>query len=216
MLSTDREEFLALLGKLCAGYDRPCTKAREEAYWSGLGKMSLLQFARAVDVALGEEGPEKFPTPHTLWELHKQAHATHTVHVQTPTDDRDHLEYFANRLLFIHSSNRGGLGSTGRFVPAYGMVDCVASPELIAVLKVKRELVEEFLEYIREGDELATPKEFVRRWVIAIERIGVVTRKTLEHYRVMVSSTDAQQPFPASMARSLKPRQEFIPLAQRA
>jgi hypothetical protein len=211
MLSTDREEFVALLEKLCAGYNLPCGKKREEAYWSGMARMSLLQFARVVDRALSEEGPEKFPGVHELWDLHKQQTRTTHVQAEAPKDERDTLGQFANRLLLIHIANRGGLGSAGRFVPPHGMLECEASPELAKVLEMKRALVQEFCGYILEGDDLSTPREFVRRWLFGLSRIGEVSHKTLEQYRVMVSSPDAQMPFPASMARG-NPKQDSLPL----
>jgi hypothetical protein len=76
--STDREQFEVQLSLLCAGYgvwvgDRP------EAYWKGLAKMSLIQFARCVEFALSEEGPEKVPNVHELWKIHKGLRAKGAV-----------------------------------------------------------------------------------------------------------------------------------------
>lgn len=69
MLTGDREEFDKQLAILCAGWDRPVTESRATAYWSGLGKMNLVDFSRVVEHCLGERAPEKFPTVHACWEL---------------------------------------------------------------------------------------------------------------------------------------------------
>jgi len=68
MLSTDREEFGVQLRLLCAGLNVPLGD-REEAYWKGLSKMSLLEFARVVEFALGETGPDKIPTTKQCWQI---------------------------------------------------------------------------------------------------------------------------------------------------
>jgi hypothetical protein len=68
MQSTDRDEFKAQLSILCAGFNVPLGD-REEAYWKGCAKMSLIEFARCVEFALGESGPEKIPTTNQLWHM---------------------------------------------------------------------------------------------------------------------------------------------------
>jgi hypothetical protein len=52
MQADDLTEFERLLGQLCAAFEVPVTKARKDAYWTGLRKMSIAQFARLVDLAL--------------------------------------------------------------------------------------------------------------------------------------------------------------------
>ena len=205
MQTADREEFEIQLQKLCAAFNVPCTEARIDAYWSGFSRLSLGQFARLVDQALGDEGPKKFPTVADLWELHKKARSSVTIaQSQTPKEDPDHLEYFANRLLKFHVFDRGGLGSTGRFVAGYGMADCKPSAHLTAALDAKRELVEDFVGFIREGDEMATPREFIRRWVHALKAITPITAKTLNTYRALAQAPQSRTPFAPSMARDLK------------
>jgi hypothetical protein len=70
MLSTDRADFEDHVKALCAGYNVPLGD-RIEAYWKGMQKMSLAEFARCVEHALGEEGPEKIPTTGQLWKIRK-------------------------------------------------------------------------------------------------------------------------------------------------
>lgn len=78
MLSTDRDEFDVQLAILCAGYDRPVGD-RGEAYWKGCAKMSLIEFARIVEYALGEQGPEKIPTVNHLWRMRSQLRTPNTL-----------------------------------------------------------------------------------------------------------------------------------------
>jgi hypothetical protein len=78
MLSTDREEFEVQLKILCAGYDKPIGD-RTEAYWKGLAKMSLLEFARVVEYALGEDGPDKIPTTKHCWAIRNDLKRGRTV-----------------------------------------------------------------------------------------------------------------------------------------
>jgi hypothetical protein len=205
MLSTDREQFEAQLAALCAGFNVPATKERQEAYWTGLSKMSLPQFGRAVESALGEDGPEKFPTTGLMWKLYKQAKSqSQTIKQNVPqTEEHDHLLFFANRMFMRHLHNRQGLGSTGRFIPAHGMVDCKASSELLAARKVVRELVDYFSGPICEGDEDATPAEFVAQLIVALDKVSRIDSKTLRGWGEMSGHADAKKPFERYMGRPL-------------
>lgn len=86
MLSTDREEFEVQMALLCAGFNVPLGD-RVEAYWKGVAKMSLLEFARTVEYALGEEGPEKIPSTAQLWAIKKKMRSVGAIAV--PTMDAD-------------------------------------------------------------------------------------------------------------------------------
>jgi hypothetical protein len=67
----EREEFEILLRELCAGHDKPVGD-RSEAYWKGLAKMSLVEFARVIEFALGENGPDKIPTTNQCWRIRNE------------------------------------------------------------------------------------------------------------------------------------------------
>jgi hypothetical protein len=205
MLSTDRTEFESQLGKLCAGFNVPTTQDRIEAYWSGLARMSLLQFVRCVEFALGEDGPEKIPTTSGMWKIHRAARTRSVTHTQNVPliEDKDHLLYFANRLFFRHLVNRGGLGSAGRFVPAHGLVDCKASPELLAARKVVRDLVAWFEGPVRESDPDATPFEFVTQLIAGLKAVGPIDQRTLNSWQATLKHPDARQPFAPFMGREL-------------
>jgi hypothetical protein len=69
MQSTDREEFNAHLRKLCGGYDVFPSPDKLDGFWTGLQKLSLVQLSRVVDYALSEDGPDKFPNVHAMWDL---------------------------------------------------------------------------------------------------------------------------------------------------
>jgi len=162
MLSTDRGEFKAQLLILCAGYNVPIGD-REEAYWKGLSKMSLIEFARCVEFALGETSPhpDKIPTTGQIWNIRR------TMKTASPLPDgclapaqrpqhRENLAAFANRLMVRHIIWRHGLGRD----------------ELEKVAAIKRKLVLEFAAYVRERDEFATKAEFVRQFTVAIGRVS--------------------------------------------
>jgi hypothetical protein len=201
MQLADREEFRVQLEKLCAAFNVPCTEAREEAYFRAFSRLSLIAFARLVDAALDENGPQKLPTVHDLWELYK--HTKGAKSQAPPADDPDHLAYLANRLLWLHVSHRGGLGSTGTFVPAYGMVDAQASPELTRCLAFKRELVKEFCRYVTERDDMATPAAFIRWWLAGLAKISEVLPRTRRDLEQLAGEPESQIPFPTYMAREL-------------
>lgn len=75
MYSTDREQFDVQLSLLCQGYGF-WVGERSEAYWKGLSKMSLSSFARCVEFALSENGPEKIPNVHGVWKIHREQRAS--------------------------------------------------------------------------------------------------------------------------------------------
>lgn len=75
MYSTDREQFDVQLSLLCQGYGF-WVGDRSEAYWKGLSKMSLPSFARCVEFALSEDGPEKIPNVHGVWKIHRGLRAS--------------------------------------------------------------------------------------------------------------------------------------------
>lgn len=74
MYSTDREQFDVQLSLLCQGYGF-WVGERSEAYWKGLSKMSMIEFARCVEHALSETGPEKIPNVHGIWKIRNELRA---------------------------------------------------------------------------------------------------------------------------------------------
>lgn len=201
MLSTEMDGFEAELAKLCAGFEVPVTKHRKDAHWSGLRKMSLAQYQRCVDIAIGEDGPDDFPTPKAIWRIHRQlrvAGPADAVHTSARVmSDPDHLEYFANRLLLKHLTHRCGLGSGAQ-----------ASAELADCLEFKRELVSEWLPYIRERDEDATPAEFLRRWILGLRRVSRVDKAELVALQAFADDERSLTPFPGHVGRELAPVQQ--------
>lgn len=208
MHASDRGDFKIELEKLCGGFNVPLTKAREEGYWTGLARMSIQQFRKCVEFALGPdyEGTD-FPKSGQIWGIYKGTAIKPNTEAKTLPPDEDHLAYLANRLLWLHVSHRGGLGSTGRFIPAHGMVDCKASAELAACLKFKRELVAQFCGFVREGDEMATQAAFVRWWAGGLAKVSEVLPRTARNYEQLAAAPESQKPFPAYMGRELAPVQ---------
>lgn len=212
MQVSERDEFRIELGKLCAGFNVPLTKHREDGYWTGLARMSIQQFRKCVEFALGPDyGGDDFPKTGQIWKIYKGTALTAAKpDVKALPADPDHLAYFANQLLWLHVSHRGGLGSTGHLVVAHGMVDCQASDELKRCLKFKRELVEEFCGYIRDGDDLATPAMFVRWWLAGLQEISEVLPRTVRNLHQFAEDPESQKPFAALMGRELTPQQTVV------
>jgi hypothetical protein len=205
MQTAERDEFEAQMLMLCAGKNVPVGD-RLEAYWIGLKQMSIAQFACVVEYALGEEGPEKIPTTNQVWSIHKQLRNRCTTHEQPQLpaiQEAEHIEFLANQLLWMVISDRGGLGSTGRFIPGNGVVDCTASAELTAALKAKHDVAALFAEVICEQHQDATPFEFIRTFKIALEQVGVrIEQKTLSRWRTMMQHPSAKLQFPEFMGRN--------------
>lgn len=90
MQASDREEFKTELGKLCAGFNVPLTKIREEGYWTGFTRMSIGQFRRAVEYALSEHYlDEDLPTVGKIWKIHRgDSHPSSAAggHTQNPAE----------------------------------------------------------------------------------------------------------------------------------
>jgi hypothetical protein len=193
MLRTDRAEFESQLKTLCAGFNIPATTERQEAYWTGLAKMSLLQFVRCVEYVLSEDGPDKFPTTKAMWNIHKTARSRATQITQPVRliEQQDHLLYFANRMFSRHLANRGGLGPT----------------ELSAARKVTRDLVDWFAGPVRENDPDATPAAFVQAYIKALQRVSRIDQRTLDGWADMAGHSDAKFPFAAYMGSELPAEQ---------
>jgi hypothetical protein len=113
MNSSDRGEFETQLDTLLAGFNVPRTTERVDAYWRGLSKLSLLSFARMVDVCLEGQGPTDkngrpiLPTPPQIWQLHHLRQHQAREQQRTPIEshkrsgpERDMFELYGNRVLF--------------------------------------------------------------------------------------------------------------------
>jgi hypothetical protein len=209
VLSTDREAFDELVEQLCAGYEKPATKHRSEALWTGLKRMSIVQLRRCVEFAISEEGPEELPNSKALWKILRGFRVHRASAPAATLDRREHLEHWANRLLLAHIRDRRGLGSVGRFIPgeATSLKDAKASAELTACLKLKRELVEWFLGPIRDGDADVTPAEFLRQWIAGLQAISRIDAAVYAHWCEMLERPEYGKPFERYIARILEPEQ---------
>lgn len=207
MQVSEREQFEAHLSRLYGAYNMPLSKVRTDAYFGGLTKMPLWQFARCIDYCLSEKGPEKIPSVPAIWSIRKKM-TLEAAPKEQSKQDPDHLEFYANRLLLLHLTTRLGLGSTGKFTAGEahlsGMSDCRASAELDACRKVTRELVEFYCELIEEGSSHANPSSFVGDWVKQIASVSAIAPKALSTYTGMIANPQNKQPFPPYMARHLE------------
>ena len=75
MQESDSYGFERVFRRLCAGYDTPPTDERKAAYWRSFRKLSLIEFAGLVDLALVHSQFVSMPTVGALWELHTTAQA---------------------------------------------------------------------------------------------------------------------------------------------
>lgn len=204
MESSQRPEFDLQFALLCAGYNIPPTPVRQQAYFTGLAKMTLAQFIRVVEQAISEEGPDDFPTSKGIWKLHHQLRnrraAGPSKPEEPPGDPRDHLLFYANRMFLRHVMTRGGLGST----------DGQGSAELLAGRRFVRGHIDWWAGPVREGDPDATQAEFIRQFSVGLNRISPITEATQREWYERQRDPRAQMPFPPYMARELEPRYQAI------
>ncbi|MFM2288833.1 MAG: hypothetical protein RL684_1976 [Pseudomonadota bacterium] len=107
MHSSDREEFDQHLSVLCAGFNVPIGD-RSAAYWAGLSKMELATFARVVEHALGEDGPDKIPTTKQCWGIAKsfRNRFTPSAEPERPAWSGDRWDVQANLKMLDHIRKR--------------------------------------------------------------------------------------------------------------
>jgi hypothetical protein len=194
MQASERIEFDEQLGILCAGFNLPVTAQRREAYWRGLGKMSLAQFARCVDYALSDDWTsEDLPSTTQIWSIHRgfRARPAGLVATQDTTreDPRDHLLFYANRMFLRHLVARGGLGL-----------------ELWAARQFVRSLVEWWCPPIREGDQDATQDEFIRQFATGLHKISPLADSTRLEWETRAADPHTHAAFPPYMGRQLEAR----------
>jgi hypothetical protein len=65
---------------------------------------------------------------------------------------------------------------------------------------------------VLEGDEDATPAEFIRQFMLGLDRVSPITPDSRAAWEEMRSQPLARIPFPAYMGRPLegRPRQELL------
>lgn len=153
MQLADRAQFDSQLGALCAGFNVPVTELRSEAYWRGLERMQLSQFARVVSHALGEDGPERIPTASQCWVLwkqirHRRAPGPESAPPQAP--QFDHFHGFGQRCLLRFLRAAGGVDedTLGRLVAEknrlLGQYRLIATEEEITADELRERLLVSF------------------------------------------------------------------------
>lgn len=106
----------------------------------------------------------------------------------------ENISLFANRLLLRHVTSSGGLGPNLK-----------PSQEFMAALAA------EFSAYVLEGDELATPAEFLRRAIIGLEKIAPIAADTRALWEHRMTESAALIPFASRMAISPDQSLNFDP-----
>lgn len=154
MQLADRAQFDSQLGALCAGFNVPVTELRSEAYWRGLERMQLSQFARVVSHALGEDGPERIPTASQCWAIWKQIRHRRAPTAESPpvapAPQFDHFHGFGQRCLLRFLRSVGGVddGTLGRLVAEknrlLGQYRLIATEEEITADELRERLLVSF------------------------------------------------------------------------
>lgn len=100
MQESDGTAFERVFRRLCAGYDTPPTDERKAAYWRSLRKLTLLEFAGLVDMALVESSFASMPTVGAMWDLHRRTQAPQpaSAAVMGPTLQEQLMAHVARRL----------------------------------------------------------------------------------------------------------------------
>lgn len=101
----------------------------------------------------------------------------------------DNLLSYGNSVLLMHMQSRGGLGA-----------------ELQPAIAVKDRVVQEFAAYVREGDELATPREFCR--VLFLE-LQTVSKPLPDLVRKFAEAEGGDIPFARKFAEGIDANQAF-------
>jgi hypothetical protein len=159
MQTSDRPEFDAQLARLCAAYNVPATPERLDGYWTAFRNLSLLEFARIIEAALGEQGPERMPTVPALWGIRK-ALRVKPPHMLQERRDVDPWPMAANRLLVAYLWRRRlNEGHSGDI-------------SLAARVAATSSLAEFFSGLHAERDPEATFAELARRFDGAMARIA--------------------------------------------
>jgi hypothetical protein len=101
---------------------------------------------------------------------------------------KPNLMDFANRLMLVHMRTRCGIGAS----------------EVLRCREVTKKLVEEFATYIMDADELATPREFCRVWILEIDRVSPVRAELVG---LLKEHEGGNAPFPKWYADGVKPQE---------
>lgn len=172
MSTKDYDELDRLLAQLCAGFDRPYTAERREAYRRGLSKMHPAMLERVVDHCLGGNGPERFPTTQQLWQISRELRRKQRQHdaVVDETRGMSRWEVAANRILFqlAYCDIRRGFRPIATFPPmppeGYGLPLRLVQPTDRSLLDKCLELKREIVGYAEEAERAGDPwtnEEFV-------------------------------------------------------
>ena len=104
----------------------------------------------------------------------------------------DNLANFGGRMLLRHMISSGGLAE-----------------QLPASVQFVGELVTEFTAYVAEGDEMATPAEFIRRMATGLANIKPLAEETRQIWERWMNDPRCQGPFKPHMAANLSPTAKF-------
>ena len=200
MRGMDEPKFRTILASLAEVFTHEISAPFAALYWEALKDLAIEQIEAGAKFWI--KTGKRFPKPAEL-RAERFQETSRAFKPDPRMEGPDHLLFFANRLPLTHMMARGALGSTGTYKAGFGMVDCRASDELLAARKVVHDLVDEFSAYVRDGDELATPAQFIRLFVLALDRVSKIDPIAMNAFNRTLKQSATEKPFVRSMARSL-------------
>ncbi len=197
MKPDDTRRFQVVMAKLGEIFAKQITPELTTLYWQALKAMPIEQIEAGADAAIAHL--KFFPKPAEIRHLAEEQATPGGGNGPGTNGQPDHAEFFGNRLLLRYLFDRRTGASSGGFTGG-------VLPEMDALIELRRSLVAEFVGYIREGDDLATPAEFIRRWLIGLQRIGSPSAAHVAYLKRIAESPNTQNPMPAAMARPIVSR----------
>ena len=184
MRAMDEPKFRTILASLAEVFTHEISAPFAALYWEALKDLAIEQIEAGAKFWI--KTGKRFPKPAEL-RAERFQEASRAFKPDPRMEGPEHLLFFANRLLLTHMMARGGLGSD----------------ELLAARKVVHDLVDEFSAYVRDCDELATPAQFIRLFVLALDRVSKIDPIAMNAFNRTLKQSATEKPFVRSMARSL-------------
>lgn len=158
--------------ELCAAFDKPCTNERRAAYRSSLGKLGEIAWARLVEHAIGEDGPDKLPSTRECWQLHRKLRAqvrptVASTFVQPEWRGSESLRVVNQ--LFLRWLTREAM--SGRRQAVNGR--SIPEAELLQRRRVCQDLAAEHDGFLLSGDPAATWEWLEHAFNVHMDRIAV-------------------------------------------
>jgi hypothetical protein len=161
VLEVDRPRFNTMLAELFAAIDKPLGEAKEGAFWKGLARMSLVDFARVSESLIAgletREAP-KFFTVSDIWAAKRNLRARGPESAPAASDNWQGDEWDVRANLHLLAYIRATLAANPRI---WGEI---LSPEQAAATAVLVLYKNAWAEDMREWCGKVSPEESYRAW----------------------------------------------------